>query len=153
MKNILKLIIALVICQLAGGIGSLFNMVSISTWYPTLVKPSFNPPNWLFAPVWIFLFLLMGISLYLIWTSKGKHKYAIKLFSIQLILNILWSALFFGIKCPICAFIEIIILWVFILLTMLEFYKINKIAGYLLIPYLAWVTFAAILNFFLFILN
>ena len=154
MKNIFKLIIVLVICQLAGLLGSMFNAVSLKDWYPSLIKPSFNPPNWIFAPVWIILFVLMGISLYLAWIGKSKNKkYALKLFYTQLMLNIIWSAFFFGLRNPLLAFIEIIILCVFILLTMLEFYKIDSKAGYLLIPYLAWVTFASVLNLFIFILN
>ena len=149
MKNIFKLIIALVVCQLAGLIGSLFNMNSIPTWYTTINKPFFNPPNWVFAPVWTTLFVLMGISLYLIW----KNKLAVRFFIIQLILNILWSALFFGLRSPLLAFIEIIVLWIFILLTIIYSYKTSKTAAYLLIPYIAWVTFAAILNFSIVLLN
>ena len=152
MKNIIKLIISLVICQLAGVIGSFFNINSIPTWYATLNKPSFNPPNWVFGPVWTTLFLLMGISLYLVWT-KGFTKQALIFFSIQLFLNILWSALFFGLRSPLSALIEIIILWAFILLTIISFYKISKIAGILLIPYILWVSFAAVLNFSIYLLN
>ena len=152
MKNIIKLIISLVICQLAGVIGSFFNIKSIPTWYASLIKPSFNPPNWVFAPVWTTLFLLMGISLYLVWI-KGFTKQALIFFSIQLFLNILWSALFFGLKSPFLAFIEIIVLWAFILLTIIYFYRISKPAFYLLLPYILWVSFAAILNFYILVLN
>lgn len=151
-KNIIKLIISIIICQLAGIIGSFFNIKSIPNWYASLTKPSFNPPNWVFAPVWTFLFLLIGISLYLVWT-KGFTKQALIFFSIQLILNILWSALFFGLRNPFLAFIEIIILWTFILLTIISFYKISETAGILLIPYILWVSFAAVLNFSIYILN
>lgn len=153
MKNYLKLIIAIIICQLAGFIGSIFTTSSINNWYQTLLRPSFAPPNYLFAPVWTFLFLLMGISLYLILNKKKMYKFALSLFSIQLLLNILWSFFFFGLKNPLFAFIEIIILWIFILLTIIYFYKIDKLASYLLIPYLAWVSFAAILNYSFYILN
>jgi tryptophan-rich sensory protein len=155
-NKILKLIASILICQAAGGIGSLFTSPAISTWYVMLQKPSFNPPNWLFAPVWIILFLLMGISLYLIW-SKGlenrKIKVAIFVFAIQLILNILWSFLFFGLQLPIYAFAEIIILWLTILLTIVNFYRISKTAGLLLLPYIFWVSFAAVLNFFIWRMN
>ncbi|MFH1656359.1 MAG: TspO/MBR family protein [Candidatus Nealsonbacteria bacterium] len=154
--NFLKLIISILICQGAGLIGSIFTSPAISTWYVTFKKPSFNPPNWIFAPVWILLFLLMAISLYLIWDrglKDKKIKIAIFLFSIQLILNIFWSILFFGLQSPFYAFIEIIILWLIILLTIISFYKISKISAYLLFPYILWVSFALILNFSILILN
>ena len=154
--NITKLIVSILICQLAGFIGSIFTAPSISTWYATLKKPAFNPPNWLFAPVWTTLFFLMGISLYLIW-SRGfedeKIKSAIIIFSVQLILNILWSFLFFGLKSPFLAFLEIILLWFAILVNIIKFYNISKTTGLLLLPYILWVSFAAILNFFIYRLN
>ena len=154
MKNIIKLIISIVICQLAGIIGSFFTSPSIPTWYASLNKPPFNPPNWIFAPVWITLFLLMGISLYIIWSSKTDFKKtAIIFFGVQLLLNTLWSIIFFGFQAPFFAFIEIILLWFAILITIIVFYRISKPASYLLIPYILWVSFAAVLNFFIFMLN
>ncbi|MBT3304435.1 tryptophan-rich sensory protein [Candidatus Woesearchaeota archaeon] len=152
MNKIWKLIISLVLPFIASAIGGLFTVSSVSTWYVDLVKPSFNPPSWLFGPVWTILYLLMGIALYLVWTKKF-NKQAFTLFGIQLVLNALWSILFFGLKQPLLAFIEIIILWVMILVTIIYFYKINKNSAYLLIPYLLWVSFAAILNLAIFILN
>ncbi len=155
-SKILKLIISILICQGAGAIGSLFTSPAISTWYATIQKPSFNPPNWIFAPVWILLFLLMGISLYLIWNKGFKYKgtkIAIFVFAVQLILNTLWSILFFGLQSPLFAFIEIIILWFAILLTIISFYKVSKIAAYLLMPYIIWVSFASVLNFSILIIN
>ncbi len=155
-KNIPKLVYSIVICQLAGIIGSFFTFPSISTWYAALEKPSFNPPNWIFSPVWITLFILMGVSLYLVWIQGTKTKYAkiaLTLFGIQLSLNILWSIIFFGLKSPFFALIEIIILWVAILATILKFSKISKTAAYLLIPYILWVSFAAILNFSIWVIN
>ena len=153
--NFLKLIVSLIICQLAGFVGSLFTTPAIPEWYASLQKPSFTPPNWLFSPVWISLFLLMGVSLYLLWqtASKKEAKLALVLFSIQLILNVLWSALFFGLKSPMVAFIEILVLWAAIFLTMTKSLKVTKAAGYLLLPYIIWVSFAAVLNFFLWKLN
>ena len=148
-----KLIFSILIVQLAGFIGSLFTTTSQGSWYSEIIKPTFNPPNSVFGPVWTTLYLLIGISLYLILISKNSKKTALYLFFTQLILNSLWSILFFGLENPLAAFIEIIVLWVIILLTILYFYKINKNAAYLLIPYILWVTFAAILNFFIFILN
>lgn len=155
-KNIPLLLYSLIICQLAGIIGSFFTSSSIPTWYAALEKPSFNPPNWVFAPVWTTLFVLMGISLYLIW-NKGlkakKVKIALTFFGIQLTLNVLWSIIFFGLKSPLYAFMEIIILWIAILLTIFKFYRISKAAAYLLIPYLIWVSFAVVLNFLILTLN
>jgi len=157
-KNILLFVFSIIICLAAGFIGSFFTTSSIPTWYSGLNKPVFNPPNWLFGPVWTILYILMGISLYLILINKTKEKTRIRkiallFFFIQLVLNALWSILFFGLKNPLLAFIEIIILWVFILLSIIFFYKINKISSYLLIPYILWVSFAAVLNFFIYILN
>ena len=154
--KILKLIASILICQGVGSIGALFTSPAISTWYTTIQKPSFNPPNWIFAPVWTLLFLMMGISLYFVW-NKGwedkKIKIAVFIFSAQIALNIFWSLLFFGLQSPFYAFIEIIILWLAILLTIISFYKISKIATYLLLPYILWVSFAAVLNFSILILN
>jgi len=150
-----KLILAVLICQAAGWVGSIFTAATVSNWYLTLNKPSFNPPGWVFGPVWTTLFLLMGIALYLIWGKKNfkADSYAILFFTIQYLLNIFWSFLFFYLQNPLAAFIEIIILWIFILLTIIYFYKISKPAGWLLIPYLLWVSFAAFLNYNLVILN
>ena len=154
--KITKLISSILICQLAGIIGSVFTSSSVSTWYAALQKPSFNPPNWVFSPVWITLFVLMGISLYLIWDKGIKSKYskiAVIIFGAQLVLNILWSVLFFGLRSPLSAFIEIIFLWTAILVTIIYFFKISKPAAYLLIPYILWVSFAVILNYSILILN
>lgn len=153
-KNFPILIFSISICEGAGILGSLFTFSAIPTWYATLNKPSFSPPNWVFGPVWTILYFMMGISLYLIWISKSKQKQnAFILFFIQLGLNTLWSIVFFGLKNPTFAFIDIIALWIAIILTIQSFYKINKFAGYLLIPYFVWVSFASILNLFIVILN
>ena len=147
-----KLAISIIVCQLAGIIGSVFTADSVSTWYTELIKPSFNPPNWLFGPVWISLYILMGISLYLVW-SKSKNGVAMMIFFIQLALNTIWSIIFFGLKMPGLAFIEIIFLWAVILLTIVQFHKIHRVSAYLLIPYILWVSFAALLNLAIYILN
>ena len=149
--DIIKLVASVGICLAAGAIGSIFTSKSVSTWYSTINKPSFNPPNWLFGPVWTTLFILMGVALYLVWTIGDKQ--AIIFFAVQLLLNILWSVLFFGLKAPFFAFIEIIILWAAILMTIFVFYKVSPKAAYLLVPYILWVTFAAILNFSIWRLN
>jgi benzodiazapine receptor len=154
--NIPKLIISIIICQVIGGIGSIFTYPSISTWYASLVKPWFTPPNWVFAPVWITLFLLMGIALYLVWDkSLGKKdvRLAASVFGVQLVLNALWSLLFFGLQSPFYAFIEIIIFWIAVLVTIIKFYQISRPAAVILLPYIIWVTIAASLNYYIWILN
>jgi len=155
-SKILKLMMAILLCQVVGVVGSLFTYPSIQTWYATVRKPDFTPPNWVFAPVWTTLFVLMGISAYLIWNrglENRKVKTALLFFVIQLALNILWSFLFFKLQSPLYAFFEIIVLWLAILLTILNFFKISVTAGWLLIPYIIWVSFAAILNFSIVRLN
>lgn len=148
MNKTIKLIIAVFVCQLAGIIGSLFTNPS-SSWFTSLIKPSFNPPDWVFAPVWITLYLLMGISLYLIWNDKNTVIF----FAIQLALNSIWSILFFGLHNLLLSSIEIILLWAMILAVIIKSYKISKTAAYLMIPYLLWVSFAAVLNISIFVLN
>ena len=149
-QNYLKLLFAIMLCQSAGLIGSFFTFNSVNTWYRTINKPFFNPPAWVFGPVWTILYTLMGISLYFAWNTK---KMPLKWFWIQLILNSLWSILFFGLQNPTLAFIEIIILWIAIIFTIRNFWKFNHIAAKLLVPYLAWVSFASILNAAIVFLN
>ncbi len=154
-KNILKLILSIGICLGAGVLGSFFTVSSISTWYGFLNKPIFSPPNWIFGSVWTVLYVLMGVALYLALSGKGKgeREKAIRIFAIQLILNAAWSIIFFGMRNPALALEEIIALWIAIILTIKAFLKINKLAGKLLVPYLVWVSFAAILNLFIVLLN
>lgn len=152
----LKLATSLIVCQLAGLLGSLFTAPAISTWYQTLNKPSFTPPSWLFAPVWIGLYLLMGISLFLVWKKKEQDlrvNEALMIFFIQLILNAFWSIAFFGLRSPLLGLVDIILLWMGILLTIQKFFKISRNGALLLLPYLLWVSFAALLNFSLWVLN
>jgi benzodiazapine receptor len=147
--NFLKLIISLAAPLLAGFLGSIFTFKSVSDWYPKLKKPFFNPPNWIFGPVWTLLYLLMGLALYLVWKeadNSSKLNSALLIFSFQLLLNILWSLIFFGLKIPFIAFGEIILLWLAILQTIINFMTVSKNAGLLLIPYLIWVSFATLLN-------
>lgn len=149
-----RLLLALIIPQAAGLLGSLFTSQGVNTWYKTINKPSFNPPDWIFAPVWTLLFILMGVSFYLVWqTTFARKKCAYRIFFIQLIFNILWSVIFFGFQNPQLAFMEILVLWIMIFINICFFYQINKLASYLMIPYLAWVTFAAVLNFSIWQLN
>lgn len=154
-KNLPRLVASLIICQLAGIIGSFFTVPAITSWYATLVKPSFNPPNYLFGPVWFTLYILMGISLYLVWQKKAQKKTreALILFGFHLLLNAAWSILFFGLKNLALAFGEIIILWLFILIVIYKFWKIEPKAGMLLLPYFLWVSFASILSYSIWFLN
>jgi tryptophan-rich sensory protein len=154
-KNIFSFLFWLLITFLAGFIGSFFTTKSIASWYQFLKKPVFAPPNWIFVPVWSILYFLMAISAFLIWKKRKETnvREALTFYFIQLILNTFWSIVFFGLKSPLFGFLEILVLWIFILLTTLKFYKIDKLAGYLLIPYILWVSFAGILNLFVWILN
>jgi len=153
--DILKLVASVILCQIAGFLGSLFTTPAIPTWYATLRKPFFTPPNWIFSPVWVSVFILMGISLFFVWRRQGhpQFKKALIFFFVQLILNALWSLAFFGLRLPLLGFMDIILLWIAILLTIQTFLKVSKFAGVLLIPYLLWVSFAALLNFSLWIQN
>ncbi|NWK64994.1 MAG: tryptophan-rich sensory protein [Sediminibacterium sp. Gen4] len=147
-SNGIKLIISIVLCVSLGSVGGLVTVNEIPTWYATLNKPSFNPPNWLFGPVWTTLYVLMGISVYLIWkqpVSTERNK-ALQLFILQFILNFCWSFIFFGLHATGWALMEMIALWILILLSILHFAKHSKTAAWLLVPYIAWVSFALLLN-------
>ncbi len=150
--KIIKLIIATLIPLLAGFIGSYFTMPAIPGWYAELVKPELNPPGWIFAPVWTTLYILMGISLFIIW-QKGKHHLEIGIFAVQMTLNTTWSIFFFGLQRLDIAFANIILLWIFILLTIIFFYRISRLSACLLLPYIIWVSFAAYLNYSIWMLN
>jgi len=153
-KSTPKLIISLIIPQLAGAIGSLFTMDSISSWYTTLAKPEFTPPNYVFGPVWITLYFLMGISLYLVWTNKSlKSSTPLIIFAVQMFLNALWSIVFFGLESPMFGLLIIVTLWGMIALTIFSFWKISKPAAYMLLPYIAWVSIATYLNYGIWTLN
>ena len=154
-KNFPKLLLSVGICLGAGILGSFFTISSIPTWYQTLNKPILSPPNWIFGPAWTILYVLMGISLYLVISAKGRvqSQKAIRIFAIQLTLNVVWSIIFFGMRNPALAFADIIALLIAILLTIKYFYSISKFAAYLLIPYLLWVSFASILNLMIVLLN
>jgi len=150
MNKTVKIATALIVCLMVGYSASVVTRPSVETWYPTLVKPIFNPPNWIFMPMWTLLYILMAVAAGLVWDKIKEQntevKKALGFFLIQLTLNAIWSYLFFGLKNPMLALIEIALLWLMIYETYLKFIKINKIAGYLLIPYMAWVAFAAVLN-------
>ncbi len=154
-SNIFKLIICLALTIGLGGAGGFFTVKEIASWYVTLQKPSFNPPNYLFGPVWSVLYILMGISLYLICKQppSKQRKQAISIFLIQFVLNVSWSFIFFNQHQILGALIDIIAIWLLILLTIFLFAKLNKTAAWLLVPYISWVSFAMILNAAIWILN
>ena len=155
-RDILKLVVSIVTCLGAGAIGSIFTRSAIPTWYATLEKPSFTPPNWLFAPAWTLLYILMGIAAFLVWRKGLENRQvrtALIVFLVQLILNALWSVVFFGLESPLYGLIVISILWIAILVTIIKFFRISRVASVLMWPYLLWVTFAAVLNSSIWLLN
>jgi benzodiazapine receptor len=154
--SILKLTISIVVCQLAGIVGAVFTTTSVQTWYGTIVRPEFAPPNWIFGPVWTTLFTLMGVAAFLVWKKGLEHKnvrVALRIFALQLVLNTLWSIIFFRFHNLGGALIELIFLWIAILVTIITFYKVSGTAAYLLIPYILWVSFAGYLNYAFYMLN
>ena len=154
--RIAKIILFVAFCEMAGVVGAFFTTSSIPTWYAGLRKPDIAPPNWVFAPVWTTLYGLMGVSLFLVWSKthgKGFGRSAIAVFIVQLILNVLWSYLFFGLQSPFLGLVEITILWITIAATVVFFSRISKTAGLMLLPYLGWAALASYLNYMIFILN
>ncbi len=153
---VIKLIVCLALTFSAAFVGSLFTREAVPDWYANLNKPFFTPPDWLFGPVWTALYLLMAISAFIVW-QKGLAdpavRIALTIYLLQLILNALWSVFFFGLKMPMPAFIEIILLWTAIGLTIFAFARVSIFAAVLLVPYILWVSFAAVLNFSIWLLN
>ncbi len=152
----MKLVLCIIGCELVGIAGTPFTINTIPTWYASLNKPIFSPPNWIFGPVWTILYFMMGVSLYLVlkkgWQKK-EIKHAVAFFLIQLALNFIWTPIFFGLRSPLWGLVTIVTLWTYIALTMKNFYPISKTAFYLLIPYLLWVSFATALNASILFLN
>jgi tryptophan-rich sensory protein len=153
--NIVKLILAICIPLLVGGVAGAFTADSVTGWYQNLNSPSFRPPDWIFGPVWITLYILMGFSSYLIWKMPRttQRDQALLISAIQLFINFIWSFLFFYFKNIGLALVDIILLWITILLMGYAFYKKRPLAAYINVPYFLWVSFAAILNYYYFILN
>jgi tryptophan-rich sensory protein len=154
--DIKKLIICLVVVSCVALTGSFFVSSSSLDWYASLQKPVFTPPSWLFGPVWTILYILMAISVFLIWrkglgTAAGKT--AVAAFILQLVLNALWTPIFFGLKLPLIALGEIVILWLAVFATITSFWKVSKTAAILLLPYILWISFAAVLNASIYLLN
>jgi tryptophan-rich sensory protein len=146
----MKILVLVATCLAVGYFSGIATQSGINDWFPTLAKPVFNLPNWVFAPVWSFLYILMGVAGGIVWARIDYEKEAVRnalfFFAIQLALNSLWSILFFGLKNPLLALVEIVLLWLMIYETWFKFKKIDKVAGWLFVPYLAWVTFAVMLN-------
>ena len=155
MNNIAKLVISILIPLGIGLSSALFNDTGEGSWFQALEKPSWNPPGWVFGPVWTTLYILMGIALYLVWKSpaSSRRRTAIILFSFQMVLNFFWSFIFFKLEEPGWAFVEIVVLWFTILVTIFSFASINKTAAWLLVPYISWVSFASLLNYTIWLLN
>ncbi len=154
--DIPKLAVAVLTCELIGAAGSLFTVAAIPGWYAMLNKPVFTPPSWLFAPVWLILYLLMGIAAYLIWKNRVKDRtsgLAMLLFCVQLALNFAWTYLFFGLHSQSYGMIGIVVLWFAITATIAAFWRVSRKAALLLLPYIAWVTFALLLNLFILVMN
>jgi benzodiazapine receptor len=152
----LKLAASLVACYLAAFVGSIFTTPNVPTWYASLARPFFAPPNWVFAPVWTAIFTLMGISVYLVWwegRADPRVKAALAVFALQLVANVSWSAAFFGLRSPLAGLVVIVFLWALIALTIQKFRAVSRTAAALLLPYIIWVSFAAVLNFAIWRLN
>jgi tryptophan-rich sensory protein len=151
----LSLMVFIILCFSAAALGSVFTHRSIKTWYLTIKKPSWNPPGKVFAPVWTVLYLMMAVAGWIVWERLSQKGVSVPmvLFFIQLVLNTVWSAVFFGLRNPGWAFLEVILLWVFIALTVISFWNVYWVAGVLFLPYLLWVSFAAILNLAIWRLN
>lgn len=155
LKKFWRLVLSLIIPQAAGLAGSIATFPSIPSWYALLAKPNVAPPNWVFGPVWTTLFVLMGIALYLVWNvpASTTRKKAFGIFGLQLLLNVLWSVIFFGLHSTLGASVEIIFLWLAIFWNIIVFYRLSRVAGYLLVPYILWVSFASYLTFSIWRLN
>jgi tryptophan-rich sensory protein len=152
-KQAVALVVSLVVCFAAAGIGSLATTPNIANWYAGLAKPAWNPPNWIFGPVWTFLYISMAVAAWLVWRQGGLWQWALALFAVQLALNAAWSWLFFGFHLPGAAFFEVVSLLVAIAATTIAFWPKSMAAGILMVPYLAWVSFATVLNFTIWRLN
>jgi tryptophan-rich sensory protein len=156
MSTIVRFALSVTVPLAVGVLSGLATARGVQDWYPTLVKPSFNPPSWVFGPVWTVLYIMMGLAAFLVW-QKGLAtdfvRTALALFILQLVLNGIWSILFFGLRAPGWAFVEIVVLWVAIFLTLIYFWRVTAPAGILLAPYLAWVSFATVLNGSIWFLN
>jgi benzodiazapine receptor len=148
MRNILALVAFLALTLAVAGVGGWFTSMGQPAWYDTLMKPSWNPPSWVFGPVWTTLYVLMAVAAWLVWKEAGFEGAgaALTLFLVQLALNLAWSGIFFALRSPGWALVEIVALWIAILATVVLFFRYSTLAGWLMVPYLLWVSFASVLN-------
>ena len=154
--EVVKLVVSLAAPLAAGMVSALAGSAAASGWYDSLRKPVFTPPAWLFGPAWTALYLLMGVAAFLVWRTGFDSpgvKLALAVFLIQLILNALWSVFFFGLRSPLAGLVDIAALWLAIVATIVLFFRVSTVAGFMLLPYIGWVTFAAILNAAILVLN
>ena len=151
----LVLALFLSICLATAGLGAAWTNLSVGDWYAAIRKPSWNPPNWVFGPVWTALYIGMAVAAWLVWRKNGLADawLPLLLFGVQLFLNAVWSALFFGMRSPGIAFADIVLLWIAILATIVAFGRVSSLAATLLVPYLAWVSFATALNWSIWRMN
>lgn len=151
-----SLVLAILVCEAVGAIGNVWTAGAVTTWYPTLAKPSYTPPAWVFGPVWVTLFALLGVAAWLVWRAgldRRPVRVALGLFVVQYAFNVAWSGAFFGLRSPIAGLVVIAVLWVAIVATVWAFDRVDRRAALLVLPYLAWVSFAALLNYDLWRLN
>ncbi len=151
--SLVRLVVSVAVCEAAGVVGSAFTVSAIPVWYAALQKPWFTPPNWLFAPVWLSLYFLMGVTLYLLWQKHPQSRAALTAFGIQLLLNVIWSMVFFGAHELLYGFVVVAALWFMILATIAFSYRVSRTASALLVPYISWVTIASALNYYVWLLN
>ncbi|WP_336001506.1 TspO/MBR family protein [Halorientalis halophila] len=155
-RPLASLALAVLASELVGALGNLISLGGVTTWYPTLTKPGFTPPGWVFGPVWVTLFALMGAAAWLVWRTgldERRVRLALALFAGQFALNVAWSGAFFGLRSPVAGLVVIALLWLAIVATVWAFARVDRRAALLLVPYLAWVSFAALLNYELWRLN
>lgn len=156
LKDFGAVVLAIILCETAGTIGAVFSFHSIPTWYVTLIKPALTPPGWVFVPVWNLLYALMGISLYLVWrqgSQRPEVNGALAIFAVQLVLNALWSMLFFGLQSTLAGLVGVVVLWAAIVITIWRFNLVSRVAAWLQVPYFLWTSFAVYLNFSIWLLN
>lgn len=155
-RPVASLVAVVLACELVGGLGNVLSLGGVTEWYPTLRTPWFQPPSWVFGPVWVTLFALLGVAAWLVWRAgldRSAVRLALGLFAVQFVFNVAWSGAFFGLRSPAAGLVVIAVLWVAIVATVWAFDRVDRRAALLLVPYLAWVSFAAVLNVELWRLN
>lgn len=154
-RQLLALFLFLLACAVVAGLGSLFTMSAMDGWYADLEQPDWEPPDWVFGPIWSILYLAIGVAAWLVWRERGweQGRIPLVLWSVQLGLNLLWTAIFFGLEMPGAGLVEIVALWLAIAATIVAFWPVSRLAALLLVPYFGWVSYAAALNYAIWTLN